>query len=798
MLKPLLLLLAALPATLFSQNFNATFRSKMSFPGQTAANICGYAANGREYALVGGSAGLIIVDVTKPDAPVKLAQLPGPNNLWKEIKTYKHYAYVTSEGGQGVQIVDMSKLPDPNPTYKFYTGNGDIANQLSSIHALHIDTTKGFLYAYGSGLFSGGAVVLNLKDPWSPVYAGHFDQLGYIHDGWVDNDTLYAGHIYMGSFSVVDMRDKAKPVVLGLQRTPQAFTHNTWMSRDRRVIFATDEVDDSSLSAFDISDPQDIRFLDKVKAQPGSNSMVHNTHILGDYAVTSWYSSGVSIVDVSRPDNLVQTGLYDVAPAWEGGGSEGCWGVYPYLPSGTLLASIISGTQSSNTGELWVLTPNYQRAAYLEGVVKNAVTANPIASAVVELLNGRPGSMETTDANGLFKTGQAGGGTVQVKVSAPGYITQTLEIALTAAEVTPLNVLLQPEATVAVSGKIVAENTNAGIPYAKVVALGPLEYETQADAAGNFLLPAVTIGKYTIAAGQWGYGYVKFTNQNLMAPQTYTLKLPKGYQDDFVTDYGWEVSGTSITGVWERAKPVGVNPGLELAPDKDLNGDIGDKCYVTGNKSSEVGEDCVKDGTMILTSPVMDLTTYNDPIFRSYLYFTHFNQNNQSLDSIKIYVENGLESKLLFQLSGSTLMWQSLLKKIKPVIALTKTMRISIQCYNKPSAGSFNSYEASFDGFRILEGSSVGTEEAFDGSSLRAWPNPFGEATTIAFQTPDQQQPYTLRVYDVTGRCVETLSLSPGQGTIQAGEGLQAGIYWMCMEQAGLLGPKVKLVKTQE
>lgn len=796
MTKYLLFYLAAFPVFLSAQNFNISFRSKMTFPGQTAANICGYAANGREYALVGASRGLVIVDITDPDVPAKIGQLPGPNSLWKEIKTYGHYAYVTSEGGQGVQIVDMSQLPATNPAYKFYTGDGAIDQKLNTIHALHIDTTKGYLYAYGSNLFTGGAIVLDLKDPWNPVYAGHFDDLGYIHDGWVDNDTLYGSHIYTGSFSIVDMRDKTKPVVLGLQRTPNAFTHNTWMSKDRGVIFATDEVDNSYLSAFDIRDPQDIKFLDKIQAQPGSNSMIHNTHIIENYAVTSWYSSGVSVVDVSRPQNLVQTGLYDVAPAWEGGGSNGCWGVYPYLPSGNLIASIISGTNGGANGELWVLTPQYKRAAYVEGSVKNATTGNPLPDAVVEVLDGRPATGKKTDANGRYKAGRADGGITQIKVTAPGYISKTVEAPLKAGEVTVLDILLQPEATVAISGSVVSDNNSAPVPYASIVLTGALEYEIRADSMGKFTLPAVSVGKYNIAAGQWGYGYAQLNNQNLTAPQNFVLKLPKGYRDDFVSDYGWEVSGTSQTGLWERAKPIGVNPGVLLAPDKDINGDVGDKCYVTGNQTSAVGEDDVESGTMILTSPVMDLTQYNDPIFRAYLFFTSITVDQESLDSIKIYVENGLETKLLFDLPGTNYSWQFLNKKIKPSIALTKNMRISIHCYNDPAFTGLDSYEASFDGFRIVEGSTVSAAEPLTGIRLQARPNPFSAGTNFRYETPDQQEGYTLRIYDVTGRLAEIIALPSGEGTVEAGRSLQSGVYFACVEREGRTGNKIKLVKT--
>ncbi|MFM7900674.1 MAG: hypothetical protein ACKPAD_01670, partial [Bacteroidota bacterium] len=64
-------------------------------------------------------------------------------------------------------------------------------------------------------------------------------------------------------------------------------------------------------ASYDITDLSNIRELDRFQLTPGSQSIVHNTHILNDYAVTSWYKDGFSIADVSRPDNIIPVGRYD-------------------------------------------------------------------------------------------------------------------------------------------------------------------------------------------------------------------------------------------------------------------------------------------------------------------------------------------------------------------------------------------------------------------------------------------------------------------------------------------------------
>ena len=45
-----------------SPTVNIQLRSNLPFAGQTCANICGYAANSKEYALVGNQTGTGIVD----------------------------------------------------------------------------------------------------------------------------------------------------------------------------------------------------------------------------------------------------------------------------------------------------------------------------------------------------------------------------------------------------------------------------------------------------------------------------------------------------------------------------------------------------------------------------------------------------------------------------------------------------------------------------------------------------------------------------------------------------------------
>lgn len=524
--------LACFAFALSAQNLNTTLRTKLTYPGQTLANIWGYVADGREYALVGARNGLIIIDITDPDAPQQIIQIPGPANLWKEIKTYSHYAYVVSEGGWGVQIVDLANLPASNLPYHSYNGDGAIAGQFNKAHALHIDTTKGFLYAYGHNLFSQGAIALDLNaDPYNPVYAGHFDQLGYIHDGYVDNDTLYSGHIYTGMFAVVDFSDKSAPQALATQNTPNQFTHNTWPSADKRTLFTTDEKNNSFLAAYDISDLDDIKLLDKIQSNPGSGSMVHNTHIYDNYAVTSWYNDGFTIVDVSRPDNLVQVGNYDTY-AGSGGGSNGCWGVYPFFPSGTVIASNINAP-GGGPGELFIITPNYARACHLEGVVTDAATGAAINGAQVTVLGSAPLTQDLSAADGQYKVGQVQAGLFTVRVSKAGYQTADIAVQLVNGELTTLDVALFPEGSLTIEGQVLEFGTLTPVPGASVWLYGvELEYSAVSDTSGHFSIAGVSPGIYEVAASAEGFGLAMLYRQSLAVDQSLTLELYPDYRRD--------------------------------------------------------------------------------------------------------------------------------------------------------------------------------------------------------------------------------------------------------------------------
>jgi len=479
-----LLLVLALSCVLRAQNINVSFLGNLTYPNQRLANIWGYAAGGNEYALVGAKNGLSIVDVTDPSSPTEIVLIGGPASDWREVKTYQNFAYVVSEGGGGVLIVDLSELPNvpPPADYHNYNGNGAINGLLVAAHALHVDETEGFLYVYGSQLSNnsnlGRPLVFDLADPFNPNYVGVYAAPGgsqYVHDGYADGDIMYSAHIFGGYVAIVDMSNKNNPNTLGTFNTPNTFPHNTW--RNGNFLYTTDEVSSSYLTAYDISDYGDIIETDRIQSNPGSGSIVHNTYILNDYAITSWYKDGFTIVDVTRPQNLIQVGNYDTYPNDQGNGFSGCWGVYPYLPSGNILASNITNINGTD-GELWILSPNYVRACHLEGKITKASDGTPIFAARIEVLS-TPLSVPS-NGSGLYKTGWHEGGDYDVQVSKTGFQTWTGTVSLSNGALTILNVaLLAPAAVEMLRFDAVAEGAGVLLTWATALERDNAGFEVQ-------------------------------------------------------------------------------------------------------------------------------------------------------------------------------------------------------------------------------------------------------------------------------------------------------------------------------
>jgi choice-of-anchor B domain-containing protein len=764
---------------------NMNLKSKYAFPqGVQLANLWGYTdSQGREYALVGTSVGMSIIEVTDPANPVLRAEVPGPNSIWREVRTYQNYAYVTTEGGGGLQIVNLSGLPN-SVTHKTWKGNNSINNLLNTIHALQVD--KNFIYLYGSNLFGGAAVIADISDPWNPNYVGNTGNV-YIHDGYVRNDTMYAGHIYAGYISIFNLVNKTNPQLIQTQITPSAFPHNTWLSDNGRVMFTTDEKNNSFLTSYDISALPEIKELSRIQSNPGSNSMVHNTHILNDYAVTSWYRDGVVIVDGNRPQNLVIVGSYDTSPL-SGGGSNGCWGVYPYLPSGNIIASDMEEG-------LYVLGATYVRAAYLEGTITDSLCGTPISNATVTIST--VGASTKSNLEGLYKTGTHQPGTYSITVSAPGYQTKTISsVILNSGFVTNLNLNLYSASTVAITGR--TERAVDGIGLGETfISLrnNNNTYNLQSDNNGNFSTCNVLGGTYEVTAGKWGY-YTDCRELTIDLNSPFlNIELERGFYDDFSFNFGWSVTGNATSGKWVRVKPVATYHDLGMAnPNADIDEDCSQMAYVTGNGSGHVLLDDVDNGETVLTSPFIDLSSYTDPYINYYRWFFNGPADTDPNDTLKVVLSNGIISVVLENVTIDHEESQWTLKSFRVKDYLTPTGFMTLS-FRAADYAPDHIMEAGIDRFQITDGFGLGVSKMNQTATLSIYPNPFSDKVKVDYFVNRLSANSKVVVRDFMGRQVAERELKSPEGMISVDIPGSPGIYFISILNGGAVVKTSKLIK---
>ena len=399
-----------------------------------------------EYALVGLNDGFSCVNVTDPSNPVEEFYISDLNSTWRDIKTWGNYAYVTTEADAGLLIVDLTDMT--GNTYwhvsQFVNSTTSASVSFTAAHNIYIDE-NGIAYIFGASSNNGGSpadgvIFLDVAaNAVSPVYLGQWDD-EYIHDGMTRGDTLYAGCIYTGDLYIIDVSNKASPSVLGTHPTPNSFTHNAWVSDDGNYVFTTDEQADSYIGSYNISDMNNIQEVDRIQSNPESNSIPHNTHVDGNFLVTSWYRDGTIVHDISNPNNLVQVAYYDSYNG-SGDGFDGCWGTYPFLPSGNIISSEINSS-NTQTGKLMIYDRGFSSACYLEGNVTDGNTGNSISGVTVVILNTTIPNSSSSTLSGFYSSGNADSGTFDVVFSITGYISDTLQATLMNGQVVVLDAIL--------------------------------------------------------------------------------------------------------------------------------------------------------------------------------------------------------------------------------------------------------------------------------------------------------------------------------------------------------------------
>ncbi|HRH99694.1 MAG TPA: choice-of-anchor B family protein [Saprospiraceae bacterium] len=728
--------------------------------------------NGIEYAVIGTTSSLDIYSLEDPTKPILRKTVPGVNTIWREVFAYKNHIYaVTDQNSDGLIIVDMTNAPMDIKS-KFWTTTvtaGGQTEQITTCHTNFVDE-KGILTLHGCRPWQGVLFFDVNQDPNNPKFLGS-ETVRYCHDMFMRGDTMFTSDIYEGLCTIYDVKDKTNVKELASIKTPFSFNHNSWRSDDGKYIFTTDEVEEAPVTSYDISDLNNIKLLDKYKPADtdGLGVIGHNVRYLDGYIITSYYTDGVKICDAHKPDNIVEVGAVDTYPGGDGG-FFGCWGVSPYLPSKTIIASDMQGG-------LFIIKPTYVRAAYFEGLVLDSLTNDPIQDAKVVIKESRI-NKKFSNAKGEFKTGYHEPGVFQVEFSHPDYITRTIDVQFTRGVVNLQNVKLLKKQTESFVVEVVDEATGEVLPNAKIVMFNNNRKSTATtNLQGSATMQIFNEGiDYTVVAGKWGYKESELKVNLNSSVRKIKIAVSKGYKDDFILDQGWTVSGTASTGLWVKAKPLGTqnDDGSLSQTDLDLINDIGDECYVTGNSSTDVAADDVDNGYTILKSPSMDLTNYSTAQLNYSTWFTNGGGRSTPNDKMEIWITNGTDSLLLETINKSIPSWNSSNIVLTNKIKFTDKMTLYVYIADNDPG---HLVEGGFDGFLVTGNTIIGTnDKAIDDIKLIAQPSVFKDETTIEYNL-DSRKDAVLSIINLEGKIISSTRLFQSSGNIKIGREFPVGLY---------------------
>jgi choice-of-anchor B domain-containing protein len=632
----------------------------------TGNDCWGYVSpSGREYAIMGVEGGYGFVEITNPTSPVIVEKIVGPVSLWHDVKVIGHYAYGVSEGGSGIQVMDMSDIDNGNVTLvRNWTGSG-----YSTTHNIIANEEAGTLWVSGTNIGNGGLVHIDISNPELPAIDGGWTEM-YVHDAQVVNwhdgefdgsEIAFCAGGFSGGFSstglrIADVSDPNNPQTLSTLFYPNAgYAHQVWLSTDRKYLYLNDELDEGasvSVTTTRLINVEDLRNPYLVKTfTTGLAAIDHNLYVKDSIIYEANYRSGLHIFDALDPANPVEVAYFDTFPGSDSPNYNGAWSSYPYFPSGNVIIS------------------DFERGLF---VVRVDAQFQPMALA-------QSGDLPTT-------VNPAGG------------------------EMLTVETVLRDSATV--SNVEMMLNTGSGFTSIPMSDNGDNTYSVD--------MPVVPCGSdvsyYFTASTTDGF------NTSLPvdgAASAYSASVVSSineiFADNFETNTGWSVSGSVSDGAWERAIPAGGGGRGDPGTDFDGSG----KCYLTDNVE---GNSDVDDGTTILTSPAMDASGADTTLVYALWYSNNVGTVDDEMD-VQLSNNNGGSWTTIDTLTGSQGGgWNEYSFDVRSIFA-NPSSQVRVR-FLASDTGAGSVVEAGVDGVKIIATSCEDVAAGCSGADLA---EPFGE-----------------------------------------------------------------------
>ncbi len=529
--------------------------------------------------------GFGFVEVTDPFNPVIVGSVTGPSSPWHDIKVVGDHAYGVSEGGSGIQVIDLSNID--NGVVNHVSNRQQ--NGHSTTHNIVANPNSGFVYLTGANIANGGLVAVDVTtNPNVPNIVGSWNSF-YVHDAQVVSYTSgpHAGREIAFCLSgtgngsgntalrIVDVTNKSNMFLIStISWAGARYAHQGWLSEDRRFFYVNDELDEGNtvgvtttriFNVENLTSPSFVRTFTS-----GSAATDHNLYTHNGYIFESNYRSGLRVFDAADPANPVQVAWFDTFPGSDSASFNGAWSNYPFFPSGNIIISDI------------------ERGMFVVRLALQRLDIDLVGSAPQTLL---PGSQSSIDAT-----------------------------------ITEVGLSLNPATVQMIVSDTSGTSTIAG------TALGGDSYRFDFDNLTCF--DAVS---YYIEAQDTMGALFRFPAAGATAPLTALVASgqTQTFADSFATNLGWTVSnsGGLSAGAWQRGQPAGGGERGDPAADFDGNG----WAYLTENAA---GNTDVDGGSTSLISPAFDATG-GTQVFANYaIYYSNSFGGSPNADIMTVEVSN--------------------------------------------------------------------------------------------------------------------------------------------------------------
>lgn len=333
----------------------------------------------REYAIIGLSHGAAFVDVTTPAEPFVVGVHEGLSSGWRDIKVHqmydasaerwRAYAYISTEASMDLAVFDLSQLPNSIERVPHVSDHKSAHN----VYIANVDFTFGaalagrepVLTVAGAALGLGKYRLYSLANPGAPqlIYArpGNSTNQFYMHDAasisiadsrkdsQCQDAAARASCDLLADFNensveIWEISDADNPKQLSSFTYNNAtYVHSGWWTEDGRYLLVHDELDETKKginTTVRVYDMTDLENPEPAGSWVGPNRAIdHNGFVRGNRYYISNYAEGLTVLDISNPASPARVAWFDTVPTSSETDFVGAWGVYPFLPSGTVIVS---------------------------------------------------------------------------------------------------------------------------------------------------------------------------------------------------------------------------------------------------------------------------------------------------------------------------------------------------------------------------------------------------------------------------------------------------------------------------